>query len=48
MKLEEFLATKENAVLDASDAEMMKFAREHLLGDDFLEFLFQSRKSYME
>ncbi len=30
VKLEEFLATKENAVLDASDAEMMKFAREHL------------------
>jgi hypothetical protein len=30
VKLAEFLATKENAVLDASDAEMMKFAREHL------------------
>ena len=30
VKLEQFLATKENAVLDASDAEMMKFAREHL------------------
>ena len=24
------MATKENAVLDASDAEMMRFAREHL------------------
>lgn len=30
VKLEQFLATKENAVLDASDAEMMSFAREHL------------------
>lgn len=30
VKLKEFLATKENAVLDASDSEMMKFAREHL------------------
>ena len=30
IKLEQFLATKENAVLDASDAEMMRFAREHL------------------
>src|SRR3989344_9043244 len=30
VKLEEFLATKENAVLDASDAQMMAFAREHL------------------
>ena len=30
VKLEQFLATKDNAVLDASDAEMMKFAREHL------------------
>jgi hypothetical protein len=30
VKLEQFLATKENAILDASDAEMMAFAREHL------------------
>ena len=30
VKLEQFLATKENAVLDASDAQMMAFAREHL------------------
>ncbi len=30
VKLDEFLATKENAVLDAGDAEMMRFAREHL------------------
>lgn len=30
VKLEQFLATKENAILDASDAEMMVFAREHL------------------
>ena len=30
VKLEQFLATKENAVLDASDAQMMSFAREHL------------------
>jgi len=30
VKLEQFMATKENAVLDASDAEMMSFAREHL------------------
>ena len=29
VKLGEFLATKENAVLDAGDAEMMRFAREH-------------------
>ena len=28
--MEQFLATKENAVLDASDAQMMAFAREHL------------------
>lgn len=30
VKLEKFLATKGNAILDAGDAEMMKFAREHL------------------
>src|SRR3989344_9631579 len=30
VKLEQFLATKENALLDASDAEMMTFAQEHL------------------
>lgn len=30
VKLDEFLKAKGNAVLDASDAEMMKFAREHL------------------
>lgn len=30
VKLEEFLKAKSNAVLDASDAEMMAFAREHL------------------
>lgn len=30
VKLEQFLATEENAILDASDAEMMTFAREHL------------------
>lgn len=30
VKLEEFLKAKGNAILDASDAEMMAFAREHL------------------
>ncbi len=30
LKLKEFLATKENAVLDASDKEMMNFAKKHL------------------
>lgn len=30
VKLDAFLATKENAVLDASDAEMKVFAKEHL------------------
>ena len=30
LKLEKFLKSKGNAVLDASDAEMMSFAREHL------------------
>lgn len=30
LKLKEFLATKENAVLDASDREMMNFAKKHL------------------
>lgn len=30
LKLDDFLKMKENAVLDASDAEMMAFAREHL------------------
>lgn len=30
LKLDEFLKAKGNAVLDASDAEMMAFAREHL------------------
>lgn len=30
VKMEQFMATKENAVLDAGDAEMMRFAREHL------------------
>src|SRR3989338_8002273 len=30
VKLDEFLKAKGNAVLDASDAEMMAFAREHL------------------
>lgn len=30
VKLEEFMETKGNAVLDASDAEMMAFAKEHL------------------
>lgn len=30
LKLDEFLKVKGNAVLDASDAEMMVFAREHL------------------
>lgn len=30
VKLEKFLATKENAILDASDAEMMTFAKVHL------------------
>ena len=30
LKLEKFLKSKGNAVLDASDAEMMNFAREHL------------------
>ena len=30
IKLEEFLKAKSNAVLDASDAEIMAFAREHL------------------
>lgn len=30
VKLEEFLKTKENAILDGSDAEMKSFAQEHL------------------
>ena len=30
VKLGEFVANKENAILDASDAEMMAFAREYL------------------
>lgn len=30
VKLEKFLSTKENAILDASDAEMTAFAKEHL------------------
>lgn len=30
LKIEEFIKAKENAVLDASDAGMMTFAREHL------------------
>ncbi len=30
VKLEEFLKTKENAILDGSDAEMKSFAKEHL------------------
>ncbi|HLA48103.1 MAG TPA: restriction endonuclease [Nitrospinota bacterium] len=30
MKLEDFLNTKENAILEASDAEMMSFAKKHL------------------
>lgn len=30
VKIDNFLATKENAVLDAGDAEMMAFAKEHL------------------
>ncbi len=30
VKLKQFMATKENAVLDASDAEMMRFARTYL------------------
>ena len=30
IKLDEFVKTKGNMILDASDAEMMKFAREHL------------------
>lgn len=30
VKLKQFLATKENAVLDASDAQLMTFVREHL------------------
>lgn len=30
VKLEEFLKTKGNAILDASDAEMMTFAKKHL------------------
>ncbi len=30
LKLDEFMKTKGNAVLDASDAEMMAFARQHL------------------
>ena len=30
VKLQEFLGSSENAILDAGDAEMMRFAREHL------------------
>ncbi len=30
VKIDQFLATQENAVLDAGDSEMMRFAREHL------------------
>lgn len=30
VKIDNFLATKENAILDAGDAEMMSFAKEHL------------------
>ncbi len=30
MKPKDFLNTKENAILEASDAEMMSFAKEHL------------------
>ena len=30
VKLKEFLSTKEDAILDAGDAEMMKFAQKHL------------------
>lgn len=30
VKIDKFLATKENAILDAGDAEMMAFAKEHL------------------
>jgi hypothetical protein len=30
VKLEQFIANEENAILDASDAEMMAFARQHL------------------
>lgn len=30
VKIDKFLATKENAILDACDAEMMAFAEEHL------------------
>ncbi|OGD32090.1 restriction endonuclease [Candidatus Azambacteria bacterium RIFCSPHIGHO2_02_FULL_52_12] len=30
VKIREFLATRENAILDAGDAEMMVFARKHL------------------
>jgi hypothetical protein len=30
VKAEEFLASNENAVLDGGDAELMRFAREHL------------------
>ena len=30
MKMDKFLPTKENAILDGGDAEMMAFAREHL------------------
>lgn len=30
MKMDKFLVTKENAILDGGDAEMMEFAREYL------------------
>lgn len=49
VKAEEFLATKENAILDAGDAEMMEFARKHLNynHDKGLDFIGRFNSKYI-
>jgi hypothetical protein len=49
VKLEKFLNSKNNAILDASDAEMMNFAREYLnyKHDKGLDFIARFNKKYI-
>ncbi len=39
VRLDEFVATKDNAILDASDVEMMLFAKEHLNYESWIKVL---------
>lgn len=49
LKLEDFLVTEENAILNGGDSELMRFAKEHLYydGTKGLDFLARMRGKYV-